>query len=249
MEEAQIYLDRWEERWADTRIHGTTKRQVAAMFAEERPALLPLPLEPVPLLSIRRAHRTLGRLCRGRERLLWRASWLDWPPHPGLMEFVAGPPAGPCNRTTAARAPCGNPAARIASWNRISPGKLHRPHNSYCAGPIKPEPISQGPTGVGRWERSQRRTANRLLEVTSDISGYRAISGRRLARRRLPVPCIWAAASGTSSGWRLRGQVEYWTETRYGSHSGSRTPEHSRDDPSSPCQTSSLQSQSIQAIV
>jgi transposase len=46
MEEAQAYLDRWEERWADTRIHGTTKRQVATMFAEERPALLPLPLEP-----------------------------------------------------------------------------------------------------------------------------------------------------------------------------------------------------------
>jgi hypothetical protein len=46
LEEAQGYLDRWEERWADTRIHGTTKRQVAAMFAEERPALLPLPLEP-----------------------------------------------------------------------------------------------------------------------------------------------------------------------------------------------------------
>jgi len=31
---------------ADTRIHGTTKRQVAAMFAEERAALQPLPLEP-----------------------------------------------------------------------------------------------------------------------------------------------------------------------------------------------------------
>jgi transposase len=46
MDEAQAYLDRWEERWADTRIHGTTKRQVAAMFAEERPALLALPLEP-----------------------------------------------------------------------------------------------------------------------------------------------------------------------------------------------------------
>ena len=27
------YLDRWERRWADTRMHGTTKRQVAAMFA------------------------------------------------------------------------------------------------------------------------------------------------------------------------------------------------------------------------
>ena len=44
--EAQAYLDRWEERWADTRIHGTTKRQVAAMFAEEKPALQPLPIEP-----------------------------------------------------------------------------------------------------------------------------------------------------------------------------------------------------------
>ena len=43
---AQAYLDRWERRWADTRIHGTTKRQVAAMFAEERPAFGPLPLEP-----------------------------------------------------------------------------------------------------------------------------------------------------------------------------------------------------------
>ncbi len=46
IEEAQSYLDRWEERWADTRIHGTTKRQVAAMFSEERPSLLPLPIEP-----------------------------------------------------------------------------------------------------------------------------------------------------------------------------------------------------------
>ena len=46
LEAAQAYLDRWDARWADTRIHGTTKRQVAAMFAEERPALLPLPVAP-----------------------------------------------------------------------------------------------------------------------------------------------------------------------------------------------------------
>lgn len=43
---AQAHLDHWETRWADTRIHGTTKRQVAAMFAEERPHLLPLPPTP-----------------------------------------------------------------------------------------------------------------------------------------------------------------------------------------------------------
>jgi transposase len=44
--DAQRYLDQWEQRWADTRIHGTTKRHVAVMFAEEKPALQPLPLEP-----------------------------------------------------------------------------------------------------------------------------------------------------------------------------------------------------------
>ena len=46
IELAQTYLDRWESNWADTRIHGTTKRQVLAMFAEEKPHLLPLPIEP-----------------------------------------------------------------------------------------------------------------------------------------------------------------------------------------------------------
>ena len=46
LEAAQAYLDRWDARWADTRIHGTTKRQVAAMFAEERPMLQLLPVEP-----------------------------------------------------------------------------------------------------------------------------------------------------------------------------------------------------------
>ncbi|MEO0594452.1 MAG: IS21 family transposase, partial [Myxococcota bacterium] len=45
-DEAQAYLDRWEERCADTRIHGTTKRQVLAVFREEKPHLQPLPLEP-----------------------------------------------------------------------------------------------------------------------------------------------------------------------------------------------------------
>ena len=46
LDDAQAYLDRWEERWADTRIHGTTKQQVASMFAEEQPLLGQLPIEP-----------------------------------------------------------------------------------------------------------------------------------------------------------------------------------------------------------
>lgn len=46
IEEAQARLDRWEEHWGDTRIHGTVKRQVAAMFAEEKPTLQALPVAP-----------------------------------------------------------------------------------------------------------------------------------------------------------------------------------------------------------
>jgi transposase len=35
LEEAQAYLDRWEERWADTRIHGTTKRRWPSCSAKK----------------------------------------------------------------------------------------------------------------------------------------------------------------------------------------------------------------------
>lgn len=39
------FLAQWEERWAAPRIHGRKKRQVLAMFAEEKPHLKPLPAE------------------------------------------------------------------------------------------------------------------------------------------------------------------------------------------------------------
>jgi len=42
LEEAQVYLNRWDARWADTCIHGTTKRQVAA------------------IAELRRRHKPLG---------------------------------------------------------------------------------------------------------------------------------------------------------------------------------------------
>jgi transposase len=38
------YLEHWETRWAAQRIHGTERRQVQAMFEEERAHLQPLPL-------------------------------------------------------------------------------------------------------------------------------------------------------------------------------------------------------------
>jgi len=45
LEEQNAWLAHWEERWAASRIHGRKKRQVLALYAEERPYLLPLPLE------------------------------------------------------------------------------------------------------------------------------------------------------------------------------------------------------------
>jgi transposase len=45
LEEQNAHLARWNERWAATRIHGTTKRQVRAMFEEEKPFLQPLPAQ------------------------------------------------------------------------------------------------------------------------------------------------------------------------------------------------------------
>jgi hypothetical protein len=35
----QACLNHWETPWVDTRIHGTAKRQIAAMFAAECPHL------------------------------------------------------------------------------------------------------------------------------------------------------------------------------------------------------------------
>ena len=60
LEEQNGFLLDWELTVADTRIHGTTRRQVGKHFADvERQALLPLPLEPFP--SFHEGRRTVHR--------------------------------------------------------------------------------------------------------------------------------------------------------------------------------------------
>jgi transposase len=44
IDEQNNFLEHWEMTWAASRIHGTARRQVQAMFEEERPHLQPLPL-------------------------------------------------------------------------------------------------------------------------------------------------------------------------------------------------------------
>ena len=44
IEEQNTFLEHWETKWAASRIHGSERRQVQAMFEEERVHLQPLPL-------------------------------------------------------------------------------------------------------------------------------------------------------------------------------------------------------------
>lgn len=44
IEEQNTFLEHWESKWAASRIHGRERRQVQAMFEEERTHLQPLPL-------------------------------------------------------------------------------------------------------------------------------------------------------------------------------------------------------------
>ena len=51
LEEQNAFLMHWEDKWAALRIHGSTKRQVEAMFQEEKPHLRALPVEPFRYFS------------------------------------------------------------------------------------------------------------------------------------------------------------------------------------------------------
>jgi transposase len=59
IQEQNDFLLNWEKTIADTRIHGTVKKQVSKMFAEEKPFLrkLPATLFPVFTEAMRKVHR------------------------------------------------------------------------------------------------------------------------------------------------------------------------------------------------
>jgi len=57
--EQNQHLAHWERTVADVRIHGTTRQQVAQRFAQEQPALLPLPPSLFPIFN--EAQRTVHR--------------------------------------------------------------------------------------------------------------------------------------------------------------------------------------------
>lgn len=106
LDAAQAHLDRWEENWADTRIHGTTKRQVSAMYAEEKPTLGSLPVEPFRYYQhgTRTVHldgcfEVAGAYYRAPPELLGRLVPVQWDDrrvrliHPTTHELVREYPA------------------------------------------------------------------------------------------------------------------------------------------------------------
>ena len=57
IEEQNAYLEHWETKWAASRIHGSERRQVQAMFEDERPHLQALPT--LPMAYFRDEQRTV----------------------------------------------------------------------------------------------------------------------------------------------------------------------------------------------
>ena len=85
---------------ADTRIHGTTRRQVGKHFAEvERAALVPLPLAPFPSFHEAPPHRAPRRPRRGRAGLLRGAAGV---PGAGGLGAVGRPPGADLQRADGA---------------------------------------------------------------------------------------------------------------------------------------------------
>ncbi len=122
---ANQFLADWERTVADVRIHGTTKRQVGQLFAEEKKHLLPLPPSLFPVF-------------REAPRLVHRDSYVEV-----AKAYYAAPPER-CACSTRA----GNRFKSIAVWN---PGSSPRCWAS--AGAREPsKPISNiGWAGRGNW--------------------------------------------------------------------------------------------------
>ena len=57
IEEQNEFLEHWETKWAAQRIHGSTRRQVEAMFQEERPLTEAPAAAGLPVLHRIRTHR------------------------------------------------------------------------------------------------------------------------------------------------------------------------------------------------
>jgi transposase len=83
LDEQNAYLEHWEKTVADTRIHGTTKKQVGASFESERPHLSPLPADRFPFF-----HEEQRRVSRDGHISLHKAFYSVGPEYLGSDVWV-----------------------------------------------------------------------------------------------------------------------------------------------------------------
>jgi transposase len=148
LEAAQGYLDRWDARWADTRIHGTTKRQVAAMFTEERPSLRPLPVEPFRYYQFSRRTVHLDNCIEVDAAYYSAPPRLARPGRRRAMERQPRPLAGSAHRTAAARAPAPR-RARAPRDPPRRPAGAHTAEHAHAAGTCCPSGHAHRPAVRG----------------------------------------------------------------------------------------------------
>lgn len=195
LEAENRHLLHWEETVADTRIHGTTRKQVGKVFEEvERPALQPLPQARFPFFheSQRIVHRD-GHVEVAKAyysvppEYLGRTVWVRWDAR--LVRIFNGR------------------MEQIALHTRREPG-----HFSTQAAHIAPEKIS----GVERgavWLLNKirligpasTRWAEAMLQ-TRGIEGVRVLQGLLSLANRHPAESIEAACEAAFShgAYRLR---------------------------------------------
>ena len=204
LEEAQTYLDHWEAKWADTRIHGTTKRQVAAMFAEEKPSLLPLPLEPFRVYQFGDRRVNLDG-CVEVEAAYYSAppGWIgrsvkvQWDGH---VVRVLDPRTG----QLLARTPAARSAAAIASRTKTSPRRRRAPPSNCWRVAAR-----SGHTSARVAEQTYRRDGPECHPPHHGLDRLGAQARRRAHRRclrrrvgsRVSLPIrIASSAAGWSAG-------------------------------------------------
>ena len=192
--EENAYLRQWEERVADTRVHGTTRQHVGRSFEErERPALLPLPPMPFPCFEegLRTVHRdgfveVRQAYYRVPEEYVGREVWARWD---GRLVRIYNRRMEP-----------------VATHARLERGKFSAPDPGRADGPgvtRTAEYWRVRARQVGPWcgEWADRVHAERGAEAIRALMGLWGL-GKRSGRAALERACRQALERG--DGLRLR---------------------------------------------
>jgi Mu transposase-like protein len=137
--EQNLFLGQWEENVADRRIDGTTCKQVAARFEEERPHLQPLPPSLFPCYQ--EARRNVNRdsfvevqraFYEAPPEYIARQVWVRWDSRcvrafAIWSKSTRPPPSTPLAPRHSRPAPGGSRTSSASSANQTSRPALHSP--------------------------------------------------------------------------------------------------------------------------